>query len=90
MIKGGTTSANRLVSEAWDDAEADSVFTRSENARFALATSLQNWAEEFVFEGVPASLTMDLLNHALGGVAWQELADTWLADAEAEYQRKDG
>ena len=80
---------NTLVSETWEDAVDDSVFTRSQNARYDLADTLKAWVQEAMIPDLGATLASDLLTAALSEVNWLELADTWLADAEADYERMD-
>ena len=78
---------NRLVSQAWQDAQADSVFTRSESARYALADTIKDWVTDEMMPDLGAQLAADLLSAALSEVNWTELVDTWLADDEDGYER---
>ncbi len=75
----------------WDDTAddpADSVLTRSDNARNELADRLKNEHEEQaanILLDSPArggGLFADLLNAALSEVDWYEIADTLLRDNE--------
>ena len=65
--------------ECAEDATADRIFTRRENAVKALAERLKNEIEE----GSPiedASLYSDLLTAALSDVDWHEIAESWIED----------
>jgi hypothetical protein len=74
--------------EAWNEAEADDVFTRSENARGALARRLKddlddNADETFpVLEKLNGTMYADLLNAALSEVEWHELANDMLEEED--------
>ena len=77
--------------QVWDNAEADSTFSRSERARLDLAEQLKCELDEnadFDLVGFYA----DLLNAALSEVNWMEIADSMLDDNEEalSYQPQKG
>ena len=70
-----------VTQQSWDEAEADTTFTRLENAQIALADRLK----EEITESAPdlgASMFADLLGAALSEVDWHEIAENWLDDVE--------
>jgi hypothetical protein len=68
--------------EAFKRAKAGSYFTRSDDARRALADRLKDEIEE----GVPVTegLYADLLNATISEVNWSEIANAFLEDNEVE------
>jgi len=78
--------------EAWENAEAETPFTRSERARHDLADQLKDEIDqnmpEAITEAVDGTLYSDLLNAALGEVCWQEIADAMLSYADADADEK--
>ena len=76
--------ATALAFEAWKDAKATTILTRSEEARYRLASYLKDhFGNE---ENCPllgeANVYTDLLNAALSEVNWQEIAGAWLKQDE--------
>ena len=65
-----------IAQEAYGQAESDSVFTREENARSALAARLKDEHEENAPE--LSGTYADLLNAALSEVNWTENAENLL------------
>ena len=73
--------------ERFQDSEAEEPFTRSENARRALASELEDAigesAQELLKAGkAESSMFADILGAALHEVNWDEIADAFLEDAE--------
>ena len=73
-----------LAQSCWEAASPTDVLTRDEAARFALADALKEWHEERVAELSLQGVFADLLNAALESVAWQEIADHYLEDADKD------
>jgi len=70
--------------EVADGAEATNIFTRAEQARFALADRLKAEHEEALPE--LQGFAGDLLNAALSEVNWGEIAEALLEDKLTEVQ----
>ena len=67
------------LTEAPDNGDPGTIFTREERATFDLADALKEWHEE----NTPSAFGVfaDLLNASLGRVDWQEIATSLIADA---------
>jgi hypothetical protein len=72
----------RLAQDTWNDAEADSVFTREERATIDLAESLQSETEHTNPMKNNASLWADLMGAALAEVNWYEIAEHLIQEVE--------
>ena len=77
---------NGAAQDAWDDASADDTFSRSENARIALADRLKNEFEGENPLGNDSSCWSDLLSAALSEVNWDEIANGLLEECEDDEQ----
>lgn len=83
-----------LAQECYDEAEADTTFTREENATGALRerlkdeyeTAMADWLEE---SHKSASVWADLLGAALSEVNWHEIAEHLIDDTDKEEAETD-
>jgi len=64
--------------EVWDAAEADTILSRSQRARYDLQEALKDEHQEAAPEMV--NVFGDLLGAALSEVDWREIADSMLCD----------
>lgn len=81
--EGGHRLWQERAQECWDSNEADSTFTREENAAYELADCLkEHFEEEAESLNIPASTFSDLLNAALSEVNWQEIAESMIGDCD--------
>lgn len=74
--------------EAWDDAEADSTFTRKENAALALEDIIKETIESYLDES-PADqnhFVKDILSGFISSVNFYEIATAYLAEYEDEQE----
>ena len=79
--EGSHNQWTERAQECWDDASTDDgVFSRDELARIALADSLQ----EYHVENRPElpGIYGDLLGTAMGAVNWDEIATSFVDDAD--------
>jgi hypothetical protein len=72
-----TARAEEVLEEAKEDYEEDDIFTPLETATATLAEEIKESVEEHPLID-QASLYSDLLNGALGGVDWHEVAGGFL------------
>lgn len=87
--QGSYSQANHMAQSAWDDAEADRTFTRSERATLDLSKALQEWIEEMNPLGGDASMFSDLLSAALGEVSWHEIAEHYIEDVDKQEEEEE-
>lgn len=72
--------------ETFENSRSSEYSTRGENARRNLADSLKEHYDELKCELMPASgVFTDLLNSALSGVNWFEIAESLLGDVGDDY-----
>lgn len=90
--EGSQAMVREWTREAWLDApsgESYGVLSDSQVARFTLADTAKEWAEE-AMPDLGASLWSDLLRGAMSEVDWIELADAWLEAEELDgYEPRD-
>jgi hypothetical protein len=67
---------------AYDNAEAEDSFTKSERAALDLMDNLKDWHENTISEsGIPDSgFIADLMNAAMSEVNWHEIAESLIED----------
>lgn len=70
--QGSYDAGREMAQQAWNDAEADRLFTREERAAHGLADQLKAEYEEFKPE--VTGVWADLLTAALPEVNWHEIA----------------
>lgn len=87
--QGSYGRAMEMVDNAWDCADPDKYFSRSERARLDLADSLKDWFEEENPLSHEASVFSDFLSAALSEVDWLEIADNFLSDRELSASEDD-
>jgi hypothetical protein len=69
--------------ECWKDAEADSTFTREENAAFALAERIESFSDEVTMADAPTTgFIADILSAAMQEVNFHEIAEHYIADVD--------
>jgi len=73
--------------EVYEEAEADSPFTRDEQAVLTLADRLKDEFEEMQPE--VTGFWADLLNAAMSEVNWHEIAEHYIADVEKEVEEEE-
>lgn len=72
------------AADAWENAKPTKIFTRRQGAKYALAGTLKEWAEEQA-PNLRASVWADLMAAAMSEIDWDEIAENMLA----EYYDKD-
>ncbi len=83
--QGSYNQRQNMAQEAWDEAEANRDFTRTERATLDLATALEEWIDELSED---ASLFTDLLGAALSEVDWHEIAEHYIEDVDKEEEEE--
>ena len=68
--------------EIYDDAEADTSFTKEERATLTLSDVLKDEHEEAMPE--TTGVWADLLTAALGSVNWYEIAEHYIEEVDKE------
>lgn len=79
--QGSYTHWRETAEEVWDDAEADKVFTRSENARTRLAERMKESLEESKPESLEG-LWEAMVDSFISEVNFHEIANSWLDDCD--------
>jgi len=82
--QGSYSQRQEMAQDAWDNTDAsEDQETRSNEARNALADSLESWVDEMnpINE---SSMFADLLSAALREVDWHEIAENFLEDVDKE------
>lgn len=82
-----------MAQDCYDEAEADGVLTREEEAANSLAarirdeyeTAKNEWLDE---SGKSSSVWSDLLGAALGEVNWDEIAEGMIGDVDKEEEEE--
>ena len=80
--EGSSRYWDATAQEVYDEAEADSTFTREERATLTLADRLKDEFEEAQPE--VTGLWADMINAAMSEVNWHEIAEHYIADVEKE------
>lgn len=82
----GDEYIQEMAQKAYDDADADSFFTKEERALIDLSDSLKDYVEELqeMDEHKPSGLFADLLNSAMSEIDYRDLAESYLSDVEKE------
>lgn len=78
-----------VASTAWEDAEPDRIFTKSEAARRVLATQLEDEISEIpdnINDAIGGTMYDDLLGAALSDVRWDEIANSLLEECGDPYE----
>ena len=73
--------------DAWDNAEAHSVFTKEQDAAHTLADELR----EEIEQGAPQleGMYADLLTSAISEINWREIAENLLEDVDKAQDEED-
>ena len=87
---GSKTYWSETAQEVFENSEADSTFTRKENAAYILADQIEESFEndaadkEKVLEkaGYGSTWTNDAINCYLGEIDWYEIAEHFLSEVE--------
>ncbi len=85
--EGSYHAGVEMAQAAWDDAEADSTFTRAERAALDLADTLKDEYEEARPE--LAGVWGDLLGAALSEVNWDEIASSMIDEIDQDEPEED-
>jgi hypothetical protein len=81
--EGSSSYWNDTAQEVFDEAQADSTFTRDERATLDLSERLKSEFEE-AEPDLGASFWSDLLNAAMSEVNWYEIAEHYISDVNKE------
>ena len=75
-----------VAQDCYDQASADDVFTRSENAAFTLSDQMKEHFENAAEQWMPdqASFFAAMLNASISSVNWQEIASHYLDEVEQD------
>ena len=72
--------------ECYDEAEADSTFSRKENAALVLKDIIEETVKEYAYEakGSDTGLLGDIVGGYLSGVNWYEIAEAYIESVDKE------
>jgi hypothetical protein len=72
--------------DCWDEAEADSTFSRDESAALALKDIIEEIVREYVYqtEGSDTGLLGDMVGGYLSEVNWYEIAQGYIGSVDKE------
>lgn len=80
--EGSCNTCRSLAQRCFEEAIADQVLSRKEQACYQLANELKEMIEEGNPLASEASLYSDLLNASIGEVSWKEIANSLLDEVD--------